>query len=264
LIIRITMKNLGDKLDTDLLDLGLIDHSLFISDLHLCASRPHITNAFLDFLDNIASKSYALYILGDFFEYWAGDDEILDSNHQPIISALKQLTDVGVKLYFMHGNRDFLISNKFCNATGITLLQDPSVIMLHGKTVLLSHGDDLCTDDVEYQKFRLQVRDAKWQEDFLKLPLAVRKNQIEKIRLRSEQEKSKKNTQIMDVNQISINHLLKIYHYPELLIHGHTHRPNKHKIKLDGHDMTRWVLGDWYEQGSYLSCDQTGCKAIQL
>jgi UDP-2,3-diacylglucosamine hydrolase len=198
------------------------------------------------------------------FEYWAGDDDIQDVHHQPIISALKHLADAGVKLYIMHGNRDFLISSEFCKATGIRLLQDPSIINLHGKTALLTHGDDLCTDDVEYQKFRLQVRDAKWQVDFLKLPLKVRKDQIETIRTRSEHEKSQKSMQIMDVNQAAINSLLKTFHYPELLIHGHTHRPNQHHIQLDGHNITRWVLGDWFEQGSYLRCNQSGCKAMQL
>jgi UDP-2,3-diacylglucosamine hydrolase len=257
------MNKLGDKSDKQLSE-NLIGRSLFISDLHLCASRPHITAAFLDFLKNTASQTVALYILGDLFEYWAGDDDIQDPHHQPIISALKQLADSGVKLYLMHGNRDFLISRKFGDAAGINLLPDPSLINLHGKTVLLSHGDGLCTDDVEYQKFRLQVRAAKWQEDFLKLPLKVRKDQIETIRTRSEHEKSQKSMQIMDVNQAAVEQLLKTYHYPELLIHGHTHRPNDHHIQLDGHNITRWVLGDWYEQGSYLQCDQFGCKAMAL
>ena len=257
------MKNLGDKSDNQL-SKSLIDHSLFISDLHLCASRPHITTAFLDFLKETASKAVALYILGDLFEYWAGDDDIQDIHHQPVISAFKHLANAGVKLYLMHGNRDFLISNTFCDAAGMTLLPDPSLISLHGKSVLLSHGDDLCTDDVEYQKFRLQVRAAKWQEDFLKLPLQVRKDQIETIRTRSEHEKSQKSMQIMDVNQAAVDQLLKTYHYPELLIHGHTHRPHQHQIQLDGHNITRWVLGDWYEQGSYLRCDQFDCKAMAL
>lgn len=257
------MQNLGDKLDKHL-GQNLNGHSLFISDLHLCASRPHITAAFLEFLNNTASKAVALFILGDLFEYWAGDDDIQDIHHQPIIAALKRLADTGVSLYFIHGNRDFLISKDFCDAAGMTLLPDPSQINLHGKTVLLSHGDDLCTDDVEYQKFRLQVRAAKWQKDFLKLPLQVRKDQIETIRMRSEQEKSQKSMLIMDVNQTAVEQLLKSYHYPELLIHGHTHRPNEHHLTLDGNNITRWVLGDWYEQGSYLICDEFGCKAVSL
>ena len=253
------MQNFGD-----IASVNPLENSLLISDLHLCVSRPHITTAFLDFLANTASKSNALYILGDLFEYWAGDDDADDAHHQSIIKAFKSLADDGVKLYFMPGNRDFLISSQFCYAAGISLLEDPCLINLHGKTVLLSHGDDLCTDDVEYQKFRLQVRDAKWQDHFLKLPLQARKDQIETIRLRSEHEKSQKSMQIMDVNQSAIHQLLRNYHYPDLLIHGHTHRPNEHHITLDGHYITRWVLGDWYEQGSYLRCDQNGCRALQL
>lgn len=237
---------------------------LFISDLHLCASRPQITAAFLHFLKHLPGHAHALYILGDLFEYWAGDDEIENSHHQPVISAFRALAAQGVELYFMHGNRDFLIGSGFCNAASITLLPDPSLINLHGKRVLLSHGDDLCTDDVSYQAFRRQVREPQWQANFLSQPLAVRKQQIEAIRLRSEQEKSAKHAQIMDVNQDAVAALLSAYDYPELLIHGHTHRPHQHQLTLDGHDITRWVLGDWYEQGSYLACDQHGCKAMRL
>ena len=253
------MNNQGDKSSST-----TIRPDLFISDLHLCASRPHITTAFLHFLKNTAAQANALYILGDLFEYWAGDDDLDDVHHQPIIAAFHALADSGVKIYFMHGNRDFLISAKFCSAAKITLLQDPSLIDLHGKSALLSHGDDLCTDDVAYQEFRLLVRDATWQADFLNRPLQSRKDQIEAIRARSEQEKSQKSAKIMDVNQEAVVALLKAHHYPELLIHGHTHRPNQHHIQLDGHNITRWVLGDWYEQGSYLTCNQYGCKSNTL
>jgi UDP-2,3-diacylglucosamine hydrolase len=240
------------------------DLSLFISDLHLCASRPHITTAFLDFLKNTASHASALYILGDLFEYWAGDDDLGDVNHQTIVSAFRALADSGVKLYFMHGNRDFLISSQFCNAAKITLLHDPYLINLHGKPVLLSHGDELCTDDASYQEFRHLVRDSNWQKEFLSLPLQSRKEKIESIRGRSELEKSQKSVEIMDVNQEAVFNLLKKYHYPELLIHGHTHRPNQHHFQLDEHQITRWVLGDWYEQGSYLACDQYGCQSKSI
>jgi UDP-2,3-diacylglucosamine hydrolase len=250
------MNSFGDKSDS-----SIIRPDLFISDLHLCASRPQITQVFLHFLKNTAVHANALYILGDLFECWAGDDDVDNSHHQPIVAAFRTLADSGVKIYFMHGNRDFLISTQFCNAAKITLLQDPSLIILHGKSVLLSHGDDLCTDDVAYQEFRLLVRDSKWQADFLSLPLQSRKDQIETIRARSELEKSQKSAEIMDVNQEAVFNLLKKYHYPELLIHGHTHRPNQHGIQLEGHQIIRWVLGDWYEQGSYLSCDQYGCKS---
>ncbi|MDP3087107.1 MAG: UDP-2,3-diacylglucosamine diphosphatase [Methylotenera sp.] len=248
------MMTLGDK----------SDFSLFISDLHLCVSRPQITAAFLNFLKNTAVHAKALYILGDLFEYWAGDDDIDEVNHQSVVSAFRTLADVGVKLYFMHGNRDFLISSQFCISAKLTLLQDPCLIDLHGKPTLLSHGDDLCTDDATYQEFRRLVRDSNWQKEFLSLPLQSRKQQIETIRARSELEKSKKSAEIMDVNQDAVFNLLKKYDYPELFIHGHTHRPNQHSIQLDGHKITRWVLGDWYEQGSYLSCDQFGCKSESL
>lgn len=240
------------------------DTYLFISDLHLCASRPHITNAFLVFLQSTAIKAKALYILGDLFEYWAGDDDIDDAFHQQIITAFRALANTGVQLFLMHGNRDFLISQDFCAAAKITLLNDPTLVVIHGEKALLSHGDDLCTDDVAYQNFRHQVRDKNWQKEFLSQSLEMRKQQIEAIRTHSEQEKSQKSAQIMDVNLDAVNALLQAYHYPQLLIHGHTHRPNQHKIQLDGHNTTRWVLGDWYEQGSYLSCDQYGCHDTRL
>jgi UDP-2,3-diacylglucosamine hydrolase len=235
---------------------------LFISDLHLCASRPEITQAFLEFLSNTATHANSLYILGDLFEYWAGDDDL--EQHQVLIAAFKTLASCGVKLYLMHGNRDFLIGARFCDAANIELLADPTLITLHGKRVLLSHGDALCTDDVDYQNFRGQVRDSRWQQDFLMQPLASRKQQIEGIRLRSEEEKSQKLAQIMDVNQDAVTTLFNDYDFPDILIHGHTHRPMEHQLKLDGHQVTRWVLGDWYEQGSYLACDHHGCRVEAL
>jgi UDP-2,3-diacylglucosamine hydrolase len=239
------------------------DSTLFISDLHLCASRPGITAAFIEFLQNTASKVNALYILGDLFEYWAGDDDIDDTFHQQIISSFKNLSATGVKVFFMHGNRDFLIAEGFCQMAGITLLDDPTMIDLHGKKALLSHGDDLCVDDVAYQQFRIQVRDKKWQHEFLSQSLQIRKKQIEAIRARSEQEKTQKSLEIMDVNNEAVIALLRKYQ-PDMLIHGHTHRPNQHSIDLNERLITRWVLGDWYEQGSYLVCDKQGCKSVGL
>lgn len=237
---------------------------LFISDLHLCVSRPHITTAFLTFLGNTALKAKSLYILGDLFEYWAGDDDVDNTFHQNIIHAFRSLAASGVQTYFMHGNRDFLIADNFCQAAKITLISDPTLIDLNGKNALLSHGDDLCTDDISYQQFRRQVRDKQWKAKFLSQPLELRRNQIAAIRKRSEQEKSQKTAEIMDVNAEAVNALLQTYHYPDLLIHGHTHRPNQHLIKLDGKVITRWVLGDWYEQGSYLVCNASGCSSAML
>jgi len=258
------MKNVGDNLAPSLFSPDLFSPHLFISDLHLCASRPHITTAFINFLKNTAISATALYILGDLFEYWAGDDDVGDPYHQAVITAFRTLADSGVKIFFMHGNRDFLIAENFCKSANISLLLDPTLINLHGKRALLSHGDELCTDDVPYQAFRHQVRNQVWQSEFLSQPLQVRKQQIEAIRMRSEHEKSQKTTLIMDVNQEAVNALLIAYDYPELLIHGHTHRPNEHHIQLNDHHITRWVLGDWYEQGSYLACGQHGCQSMHL
>ena len=235
-------------------------HSLFISDLHLCSSRPGITRQFVDFLHTTASRAEALYILGDLFEYWAGDDDLPDARHQEIISALGELSRSGTQVFFMHGNRDFLLGDAFAQATGISLLRDPTLLTLYGKRVLLSHGDLLCTDDVEYQAFRRQVRAPAWQQHFLAQPLAARRAQIEALRQRSEQEKSHKSESIMDVNGQAVHEMLREHDYPELLIHGHTHRPARHVIEVDGHSCERWVLGDWYEQGSCLRCDTTGCS----
>ena len=263
------MKKVGDNLVYNLLSPDLsspnsLDNHLFISDLHLCDSRPHITTAFLHFLKNMAINAKSLYILGDLFEYWAGDDDMDNVHHQSIIIAFRTLANHGVKIYLMHGNRDFLIAEGFCQSAQVTLLQDPTLINLYEKKALLSHGDALCTDDVAYQSFRLKVRNPAWQSEFLNHPLQLRQHQIEAIRAYSEQEKSQKSMQIMDVNQEAVEALLKSYDYPELLIHGHTHRPDTHQIELNGHAITRWVLGDWYEQGSYLACNHIGCQSMHL
>jgi len=241
-----------------------MNHCLFISDLHLCDSRPHITQAFIAFLENTAAKAQALYILGDLFEYWAGDDAIAAGTHQPSIHALNKLATSGVQVFFMHGNRDFLIDVGFASATGIKILPDPSLITLYGKLVLLSHGDELCTDDVAYQQFRSEVRSATWKKQFLSEPLSDRVAYIEQLRTQSEQAKSSKSMQIMDVNAAAVDSLLREYDYPPLFIHGHTHRPNNHLHQLDGNACERWVLGDWYEQGSYLKLDANGCRSQKL
>jgi UDP-2,3-diacylglucosamine hydrolase len=238
-------------------------HCLFISDLHLCDSRPHITQAFIAFLANTAANAQALYILGDLFEYWAGDDAIKTDALQPSIHALRSLA-LNAPIYLMHGNRDFLIGENFARVTGINMLPDPSLITLFGKPVLLSHGDALCTDDVAYQQFRKEVRHTSWQAQFLSEPLSKRIAYIEELRAKSEQEKSTKSMQIMDVNTSAVDTLLREFDYPPLFIHGHTHRPNKHTHKLDGHECERWVLGDWYEQGSYLELSAAGCIARKL
>jgi UDP-2,3-diacylglucosamine hydrolase len=240
-----------------------MSHCIFISDLHLCDSRPHITAAFIDFLEHTAVNAQALYILGDLFEYWAGDDAIEIGAKQASIDELRRLSRT-VPVFFMAGNRDFLIGAGFAKATGITILPDPSLIILYGKPVLLSHGDALCTDDTDYQVFRAEVRSQSWQKQFLSQPLETRIAYIEQLRAKSEQEKSVKSMQIMDVNAAAIEDLLKRYDYPPLFIHGHTHRPNTHIYQVTGHTCERRVLGDWYEQGSYLLLNADGCYSRTL
>lgn len=238
--------------------------TLFISDLHLCASRPHITALLLKFLGSTARGARALYVLGDLFEYWAGDDDLGDLYHQQICSAFRDLADSGTPVALIHGNRDFLLGEQFAHAAGMAILHDPTLIDLYGKRALLSHGDTLCTDDVAYQQFRRQVRDVDWQKQFLAQPLAARKAQIEALRMRSESEKSQKAEAIMDVNAQAVVSLLREYDHPELMIHGHTHRPASHIIEDQGHTTIRWVLADWYEHGSYLRCDAEGCVAQDI
>ena len=238
--------------------------TLFISDLHLCTSRPHITALLLKFLSGMARGARALYVLGDLFEYWAGDDDLADPFHQEICDAFRALAESGTPVALIHGNRDFLLAEKFAHASGMAILNDPHLIELYGQRVLLSHGDLLCTDDIEYQKFRLQVRNADWQQTFLSQPLAARKTQIEALRMRSESEKSHKAEAIMDVNADAVVEMLRRYDHPELLIHGHTHRPGMHVIEDNGRITTRWVLGDWYETGNYLRVSGDGCEAITL
>lgn len=238
--------------------------TLFISDLHLCASRPHITDLLLEFLGSTARGARALYVLGDLFEYWAGDDDLGDPYHQQICNAFHELADSGTPVALIHGNRDFLLGEQFAHAAGMAILQDPTSIDLYGKRALLTHGDMLCTDDIAYQQFRRQVRDADWQKQFLAQPLTARKTQIEALRMRSETEKSHKAEAIMDVNAQAVVSLLREYDHPEWLIHGHTHRPARHEIEDEGHNTVRWVLADWYEHGSYLRCDAGGCMAVDI
>ena len=241
-----------------------MEHCLFISDCHLCDSRPHITQAFIALLANTATNAQALYILGDLFEYWAGDDAIQTGLHQPIIQALKKLSVAGVQVFLIHGNRDFLLGEEFSSITGIKILPDPSLVTLFGKPVLLSHGDALCTDDIAYQAFRAEVRSTAWKRQFLNQPIAKRIAYIEELRAKSEQEKFSKSMEIMDVNANAVDVLLREFDYPPLFIHGHTHRPDKHTHKLDEKLCERWVLGDWYEQGSYLELSAAGCVARKL
>lgn len=238
-------------------------HSLFISDLHLCATRPEITQDFIRFLDETATHAEALYILGDLFEYWAGDDDLQNPVSRLVIHALQALHKKNVNIYFMHGNRDFLIANQFAAAAELTLLSDPTVIDLYGTSTLLMHGDTLCTDDLPYLEFRNVVRDPQWQANFLAQPLAMRHKIVQGMRARSESEKSEKSTEIMDVNEQAVIETFKRFGVTRL-IHGHTHRPALHTYEMGGKRLERWVLADWYEEGGYLFCEKHGCRQIKV
>lgn len=240
--------------------------ALFISDLHLCSTRPKIARLFLDFLARQARQADSLYILGDLFDYWAGDDA-LDDPAEPfnlsICAALKQLADSGTRVFFIAGNRDFLAKSGFAGASGAILLAEPQLVDIAGTPTLLLHGDTLCTDDLAYQEFRATVRTDAWRKAFLAQPLAERKTRIEALRLQSEDEKRSKPAASMDVNAEAVAAALRSHGYPRI-IHGHTHRPARHTHAIDGHFCERWVLGDWYESGSYLRCDASGCGALPL
>jgi UDP-2,3-diacylglucosamine hydrolase len=238
-------------------------HTLFIADLHLCSTRSRITELFERFLRDTAAGAERLYILGDLFEYWAGDDDLGDPFNARMARALRDAAERGTAIYLMHGNRDFLLGELFMADCGATLLPDPTLIDLYGKPTLLMHGDTLCTDDHDYLAFRAMVREPQWQATFLAKPLAARKAQIEELRRRSETEKSLKAAEIMDANPQAIANALREHRYPRL-IHGHTHRPARHEHRVDGMLCERWVLPDWYETGGYLRCDAGGCELIPI
>lgn len=235
---------------------------LFISDLHLDPSRPQVTGLFLDFLAGEARGAAALYILGDLFEAWIGDDDP-EPDHARVIAGLRALADSGVALYLMHGNRDFLLGEAFAARSGARLLPDSVVIELSGAPALLLHGDTLCTDDRAYQDFRAMVRDPAWQRDFLARPIAERQAIAHQLRETSRAATRDKAEYITDVNADAVARCMREAGV-RLLIHGHTHRPAVHGFDLDGRPARRIVLGDWYEQGSLLRCDGAGCRLETL
>ncbi|SDK58251.1 UDP-2,3-diacylglucosamine hydrolase [Methylophilus rhizosphaerae] len=239
-----------------------------ISDLHLCAQRPAVTQAFLHWLETEASQAEALYILGDFFEAWVGDDVLGDAQYgaeyQSVVHALRTLSDSGVRLYFMHGNRDFLIGERFAQACGLQLLADPTMLVSGNKRILLAHGDALCTDDIAYQQFRQQVRDPQWQQAFLAQSLAARIAFAEQARSQSAENKAMQSMEIMDVNAHAVAALIRDNGYPEILVHGHTHRPYIHTLEIDRHVCQRWVLGDWHETAVVCRLDAEHIQLLTL
>jgi UDP-2,3-diacylglucosamine hydrolase len=231
-------------------------HTLFISDLHLDASRPDITQAFFTFLAQEAPQADALYILGDLFESWIGDDNATVFN-QSIVSALKQLTSKGIPVFLMHGNRDFLLGSIFCQASGCQLIADPTTINLYGKTVLLTHGDMLCTLDHKHQQFRSFIQNPKNLYYLLKLPLWARNCIAKFLRSRSKHRTRLTEVTIMDVTPEAVEKLME-KEQVSLLIHGHTHRPAIHDLTIHNQPAHRIVLGDWYRQANGLRYEASG------
>jgi UDP-2,3-diacylglucosamine hydrolase len=222
--------------------------ALFISDLHLTAGDAETTRRFVDFMEGPARTARDLYILGDLFEAWIGDDDD-DQRLEPIVVALRRLTDSGVACALMHGNRDFLIGPRFCAAAGTRLLGDYERITLDGQPILLTHGDLLCTDDTRYMTLRSELRSKAWQRDFLAKPLGERRQIASDLRQLSATEIAAKDEYIMDVNQAAVESTMR-EHDVTLLVHGHTHRPAVHRFDLNGRPAARVVLGAWYHEPS--------------
>ena len=225
--------------------------TVFISDLHLLPERAETLELFMKFTREIAAQADCLYILGDFLELWWGDDEPAPG-YQKMFDRLSELATVDkTEIYLMHGNRDFMIGNELAQRCHFTIIDDPHKVTLQGRDALLMHGDTLCTDDVEYQKFRLMARNPAWQQQLLAKSLAERYAIAQSIRDNSKKSTSEKEETIMDVNQDETDSVF-IKNDVDLIIHGHTHRPMIHHREVDGHETTRVVLGDWHASGSYL------------
>lgn len=228
--------------------------TLFVSDLHLKAASPEVTRGFYRFLQERARQAEHLYILGDFFDYWIGDDD--DEPLGPeVADNLKQLSDSGVNISIMHGNRDFLLGEDFARRAGARIIADPSVIDLYGRKALLLHGDSLCTGDTSYMAMREQFRNPDWQAQILAQPLLVRRALAEQLRQKSKTMNSVKADDIMDVTPEVVVELMAAHHV-DLMIHGHTHRPQVHSLEVNGKPAQRMVLGDWHEKGWCIVADE--------
>jgi UDP-2,3-diacylglucosamine hydrolase len=236
--------------------------TLFISDLHLDPASPEIARQFLAFLDGEARDARALYILGDLFEVWLGDDDPAPATRE-IVRALRRLTDAGVPCFVMHGNRDFMLGERFCKETGATLIPDGTVIVLEGEHVLLMHGDVLCTDDVSYQRLRRIVRNPIVQWVLRHMSLQRRQALAQKLRAGSRMHVSSTSAEIMDVNAQAVADAFRRYDV-RTLIHGHTHRPAVHSLEVGGRSVRRVVLGDWHSRGSVLEVSASGFELRSL
>ncbi len=234
---------------------------LFVADLHLCQQRPDLTQAFVDFLKTTAQGCHSLYLLGDIFEAWIGDDYI-DPCLQPVIQQLKALSSAQSALYFQHGNRDFLVGKRLADLIGAKLLEESVIVQLPSQKALIMHGDQLCTDDLAYQKFRSMVRSPDWQQEFLAKSIQERLQIAEHLRTTSKAETGSKTSQITDVSHSAVLDALQ-HAQVNLLIHGHTHRPATHSFTDTGKQLTRMVLGDWDQSLWYIQCDKLGCTLIE-
>ncbi len=235
--------------------------TFFLADLHLAEERPQASGRFFHFLDTRTVGADALYILGDLFEYWVGDDDIDSPLARQTAKKIKTLSESGTPVYFMHGNRDFLLAERYATLCGMSLLTDPTVIDLYGTPTLLTHGDTMCTDDRSYQRFRKLVRLSTVKHILLALPHGLRHAMAGAARSGSEQAKARKSYDIMDVNQEAVAGALRQYGVSRM-IHGHTHRPARHTLVVDGRNCERLVLPDWYGEGGYLACSEEGCELL--
>lgn len=236
---------------------------IFISDLHISLEKTEITRRFLSFIENQAVKAKSVYILGDLFDAWIGDDDNTPPNKK-IKTKLKQLTESGTQVFLQLGNRDFLIGQQFCQETGITLLNDYTVIDLNGVKTLLTHGDLLCTDDIPYQAFREKSRSNEWQKNVLSKPLIIRLIAARWYRFRSHFHKRKKTQDIMDVNQQTVIDVMQENNCSRL-IHGHTHRPAIHDFEIEGTPAQRFVLADWKKDSAKILCwDSEGYQINEI
>jgi UDP-2,3-diacylglucosamine hydrolase len=237
--------------------------TLFVSDLHLSPDRPLLCAAFRAFCAGPARGAAGVYILGDLFDAWIGDDQLREPVAAEVAATLAELTRSGVPVGFIAGNRDFLLGERFAASSGVTLLPEQVVVDLGGTQALLLHGDELCTDDAGYQRFRRLVRDARWQRRFAALPYRWRRAAAARRRRRSRVATATKPERIMDVSQEAVAATFRAANVTRM-IHGHTHRPARHHLVVDGRDCERWVLADWYEQGSYVEFDSSGGRSRDI
>lgn len=236
--------------------------ALFVSDLHLQPTMPRTTQAFFDFLKQHANSASQLFLLGDIFEAWAGDDDLDDPYNASVVQKIRDVADQGTQISWMAGNRDFLAGERFAAAAKVTLLPDPHIATVAGRRFILTHGDAYCTDDAAYMQFRAQVRTPQWQAGFLAMPLAERKRIIEELRAGSRAAQQTKSYEIMDVNDDAIRALFA-QSDATVMIHGHTHRPAMHTQADGDNTRIRYVLSDWELDGSkprgdWLAIDWSG------